>query len=106
MPAASHPRAWLDIWQNHHTRIAIETQDNFLYVQNRVVQVLSHGAAPLSAIVEECFPPAAMTAPQAFFDAPRDEAKFQRNLAAMMDSCKRFIDFDRLDVLPTSQYRL
>ncbi|MCP1618098.1 EthD domain-containing protein [Pseudomonas sp. SLBN-26] len=104
-PRLTH-EAWLDIWQNHHTRIAIETQDNFLYVQNRVVQVLSHGAAPLSAIVEECFPPAAMTDPLAFFDAPGDEAKFQRNLAAMMDSCKRFIDFDRLDVLPTSQYRL
>lgn len=98
--------AWLDVWQNHHTRVAIDTQDNFLYVQNLVVQVLTHGAAPLSAIVEECFPPAAMSDPQAFFDAPGDEAKFQRNLAEMMDSCQRFIDFDRIDVLPTSQYPL
>ena len=40
----------------------------------------------------------------AFFDAPGDEAKFQRNLAEMMDSCGRFIDFDKIDVVPTSQY--
>lgn len=104
-PRLTH-EAWLDVWQNHHTRVAIDTQDNFEYVQNLVVQVLSHGAAPLSAIVEECFPPAAMIDPLAFFDAPGDQAKFQRNLDAMMDSCNRFIDFDRIDVLPTSQYPL
>ncbi|UCO97000.1 EthD domain-containing protein [Metapseudomonas lalkuanensis] len=98
--------AWLDIWRNHHTRVAIDTQDNFLYVQNLVVRALTHGAAPVDAIVEEAFPPAAMTDPMAFFDAPGDEAKFQQNLAAMMDSCNRFIDFDKLDVLPTSQYVL
>jgi len=98
--------AWLEVWQNHHTRVAIDTQDNFQYVQNLVVQVLTPGATPLAAIVEECFPSAAMFDPQAFFDAPGDEEKFQRNLALMMDSCQRFIDFDQLGVLPTSQYPL
>ncbi|MDH4567621.1 hypothetical protein E8E95_13115 [Pseudomonas sp. BN414] len=98
--------AWLDVWRNHHTRVAIDTQDNFLYVQNLVVRALTHGAAPVDAIVEEAFPPAAMTDPMAFFDAVGDEVKFQKNLAAMMDSCNRFIDFDKLDVLPTSQYLL
>ena len=98
--------AWLDVWRNHHTRVAIDTQDNFQYVQNLVILALTHGAPRIDAIVEECFPPAAMTDPQAFFDAVGDEAKFQRNLAAMMDSCNRFIDFDKIDVLPTSQYCL
>ncbi|GLZ87247.1 hypothetical protein Pres01_32980 [Metapseudomonas resinovorans] len=98
--------AWLDIWRTHHTRVAIDTQDNFLYVQNLVVRALTHGATPVDAIVEEAFPPAAMTNPMAFFDAAGDEVKFQKNLAAMMDSCNRFIDFDKLDVLPTSQYLL
>ncbi|MGE8394128.1 MAG: EthD domain-containing protein [Pseudomonas sp.] len=105
-PPRLTPQAWLDIWRNHHTAVAIDTQDNFQYVQNLVVQALTHGAPPIDAIVEECFPPAAMTDPQAFFDAVGDEAKFQRNLAIMMDSCARFIDFDKIDVLPTSQYRL
>ncbi|WP_152223002.1 EthD domain-containing protein [Pseudomonas sp. SCB32] len=103
-PARLTHEAWLAIWQNHHTRVAIDTQDNFQYVQNLVVQVLTPGAAPLAAIVEECFPPAAMTDPMAFFDAPGDEAKFQDNLAVMMDSCQRFIDFDQLGVVLTSQY--
>ncbi|WP_044871427.1 EthD domain-containing protein [Pseudomonas sp. LFM046] len=96
--------AWLDVWRNYHTRVAIDTQDNFLYVQNLVVRPLTHGATPLDAIVEEAFPPAAMTDPMAFFDAVGDAEKFQKNLAAMMESCNRFIDFDRIDVLPTSQY--
>lgn len=105
-PPRLTPEAWLDIWRNHHTPVAIDTQDNFQYVQNLVVLALTHGAPRIDAIVEECFPPAAMTDPQAFFDAVGDEAKFQRNLAAMMDSCNLFIDFDKIDVLPTSQYCL
>jgi hypothetical protein len=102
-PRLTH-EAWLDVWHNHHTRVAIDTQDNFLYVQNVVVRALTHAAPGYDAIVEECFPAAAMTDPHAFFDAVGDEAKFQRNLKEMMDSCARFIDFDKIDVVPTSQY--
>lgn len=102
-PRLTH-EAWLDIWHNRHTQVAIDTQDNFQYVQNVVVRALTRGAPAIDAIVEECFPPAAMTDPQSFFDAPGDEEKFRRNLAAMVESCKRFIDYDKIDVLPTSQY--
>ncbi len=102
-PRLTH-EAWLDTWHNRHTQVAIDTQDTFLYVQNVVVRALTHAAPPFDAIVEEGFPAAAMTDPQAFFDAPGDEAKFQRNLAAMMESCQRFIDFDRIDVVPSSEY--
>lgn len=97
-------QAWLDIWHNHHTPVAVETQDNFLYVQNVVVRPVTYAAPHYDAIVEEGFPDAAMTDPQAFFDAAGDEDKFQRNLQAMMESCQRFIDFDKIDVIPTSQY--
>ncbi|MFS8977940.1 EthD domain-containing protein [Cupriavidus necator] len=103
-PPRLTPQAWLDTWHNHHTQVAIDTQDNFLYVQNVVVRPLTHAAPPYDAIVEECFPDAAMTDPQAFFDAIGDEEKFQRHLQAMMESCQRFIDFDKIDVVPTSQY--
>jgi len=96
--------AWLDVWHNHHTPVAIDTQDNFLYVQNVVQRVLTHGAPIYDAIVEECFPASAMTDPYAFFGAIGDEEKFQRNVKAMMESCARFIDFDKIDVVPTSQY--
>lgn len=96
---------WLDIWHNTHTKVAIETQSNFEYRQNVVVRTLSDGAPAIDAFVEECFPPAAMSDPYVFFDAVGDEAKFQRNLDAMMTSVHRFIDMDAIDVLPTSQYR-
>nr|WP_232431398.1 EthD domain-containing protein [Cupriavidus sp. UYPR2.512] len=91
-PPRLTPEAWLDIWHNHHTQVAIDTQDNFLYVQNVVVRPLTHGAPAVDAIVEECFPAAAMTSPHAFFDAVGDDVKLQDNLQAMMDSCHRFID--------------
>lgn len=103
-PPRLSQEAWLEVWHNHHTPIAIETQDNFQYVQNVVVRSLTYAAPRYDAIVEECFPAAAMTDPQAFFDAVGDDAKFQRNVAEMMDSCSRFIDFDKIDVVPTSQY--
>ncbi|SDA34829.1 EthD domain-containing protein [Pseudomonas sp. NFPP10] len=104
-PPRLTPQTWLEIWRNQHTEVAIVTQANFQYVQNLVVAALTPDAPPIDAIVEECFPPAAMTDPQAFFDATGDEARFEKNLAAMMQSCARFIDFDKIDVLPTSQYR-
>lgn len=104
VPPRLTPGAWLDIWHGHHTQVAIDTQDNFQYVQNFVVRPLTYGAPRYSAIVEECFPQAAMTDTRAFFNAIGDTDKFKRNLDAMMDSCSRFIDFDKIDVVPTSQY--
>src|SRR3546814_18955335 len=47
-----------------------------------------------------------MTDPYVFFDAVGDEAKFQRNLDALMASVHRFIDMAAIDVVPTSQYRM
>jgi hypothetical protein len=95
---------WIDVWLNQHTQVARETQSHFEYVQNVVARVLTPQAPKLDAIVEECFPAAAMTDPYAFFDAVGDEAKFQRNLQRMMESVHRFIDMEHIEVLPTSQY--
>ena len=92
------------VWHSHHTRVAIETQANFEYIQNLVVLPLTPDAPAYDAFVEECFPDSAMADPQAFFDAVGDPAKFDANLATMMDSCGRFIDFARIDVIPTSQH--
>ncbi len=98
--------AWIDIWHNFHTRIAIETQSTFEYVQNVIVRPLTPDAPAIDAIVEECFPQAAMTDYKVYFEAPGDDEKFKRNLARMMDSVGRFIDPGTIDVLPTSQYQL
>jgi hypothetical protein len=96
---------WRHHWQTVQTPVAIETQANFEYVQNTIVRALTGNAPPLDAIVEECFPVAAMTDPHAFFDAAGDEEKFQRNLARMMDSVNRFLDLP-IDCVPMSQYTL
>lgn len=95
---------WREIWQDSHTRVAIETQANFEYVQNLVVCALTPDAPPYVAIVEECFPTAALTDPIVFFDAVGDPERFQANLDRMMASCDRFIDRGRIDVIPTGQY--
>jgi hypothetical protein len=33
-----------------------------------------------------------------------DEDKYRRNSNTMAESCARFIDFAKIDVIPTSQY--
>ena len=91
-------------WHRHHTRVAIDTQANFEYVQNIIVRALTPNAPAYDAFVEECFPLEAMTDSPAFFDAVGDEAKFAHNTKEMADSCAGFIDFSRIDIIPTSQF--
>jgi hypothetical protein len=91
-------------WHSHHTRVAIDTQSNFEYVQNIIVRPLTANAPAYGAFVEECFPLEAMADPRVFFDAVGDEAKFARNTTEMTDSCAGFIDFARIDIIPTSQF--
>jgi hypothetical protein len=91
-------------WHGHHTRVAIETQANFEYVQNLIVRPLTDDAPAYDAFVEECFPLEALAVPEVFFDAVGKPDRFSANLAAMMDSCQAFIDFARVDIIPTSQF--
>jgi len=93
-------------WHEHHTRIAIDTQANFEYVQNVIVCPLTDEAPAYDAFVEECFPLAAMRDPAAFFAAEGDPGRFKANVKAMMDSCHAFLDFARNDIIPTSQFDL
>jgi hypothetical protein len=95
---------WLEIWQGGHTRVAKETQSTFRYVQNVVVRALTYNGPRFDAIVEECFPAAAMTSQHAFYDAVGDDAKLAANRKRMLESSARFIDFDKIDVIPTSEY--
>jgi len=96
--------AWLSIWKDDHTRVAIETQSTFGYRQNVVVRGTGPGTVPCDAIVEEHFPPGAMESDHAFYDTGGDDALLQARNARMMASCARFIDFAHLDILPMSEY--
>ena len=97
---------WIEIWHQSHTRVAIDTQDTFGYRQNVIVRALTYAAPQYDAMIEENFPAAAMTSEEAFYAAVGDPDKCRRHQQAMMDSCQRFIDFDKLDVIPTSEYVL
>jgi hypothetical protein len=103
-PASMDTQDWLAVWKDSHTQIAIDTQSTFGYRQNLVVRRLSEDAVPCHAIVEENFPPEAMTSDDAFYAAGGDEALLKKNRVAMMESCSRFIDFEQIDVIPMSEY--
>jgi hypothetical protein len=94
---------WWDIWRNSHSQIALETQASFYYAQHLVIRALTFGAPPYDAIVEECFPEAALTSQQAFFGAA-DDAELQAKRGTSMQSISRFVDFSAIEVIPTSQY--
>lgn len=96
--------AAINHWHSHHTRVAIDTQANFEYIQNLIVRPLTDDAPTYDAFVEECFALEAMTDQSAFFDAVGDAEKLSTNLKAMVDSCAGFINFTRIDIIPTSQF--
>lgn len=104
-PRRLSEQQWLEIWHGSHSQVAIDTQSTFGYRQNVIVRPMTYAAPPFDAIIEENFPPEAMTSQLAFYAADND-AQMQANLQAMIDSCVRFIDFDKIDVIPTSEYVL
>jgi hypothetical protein len=83
---------WRRAWQGGHTSVAINTQSTFRYVQNVIFRPLTAGAPPFVAVVEECFPIEAITDLHVFFDSVGDDAKLSRHMAAMSESCDRFMD--------------
>jgi hypothetical protein len=83
---------WRRIWQGAHTSVALATQSSFRYVQNVVFRALTAGAPPYVAVVEECFPLAAAGDLHVFFDAVGDDQRLARHMAAMSESCDRFMD--------------
>ena len=97
---------WFDHWTNFHTKIAIQTQSNFIYVQNTVVRSLQKESPSFIAIIEECFPSEAMTDPEVFYNAQNNPEQFAKHAQIMMDSCEKFIDFKKIEVIPTSRYRI
>ena len=105
-PPELDPATWLSRWQDDHTRVAIETQSTFRYVQDVVVRPLTDGEPAVDGIVEECFPMDALTDLHAFFDAVGDDERLARNLGRMNDSVTRFGANESIDVVPTSEYVL
>jgi hypothetical protein len=83
---------------------AISAQSLFYHQQNVITRILTPGAPDWASMVEECFPEEAMTDPHVFFDAVGDPKKYQENVDKIMAGVTGFVDFEKIDVIPTSQY--
>jgi len=97
--------AWIEHWHGHHRQVAIETQCTFHYVRNVVVRALTEAAPNWSGIVEEGFPAEAVTDPMLWYRAEGSEEVLRRNLGRMVESCQAFLDLERVESHPMSEYR-
>jgi hypothetical protein len=98
--------AWIAHWHGPHREVALETQCTFVYVRNVVVRALTPGAPPWAGIVEEGFPADAVTDPMRWYKAEGSPETLQRNVKRMVESCKAFLDLDRVESHPMSEYRI
>ncbi len=102
-PGDLDPNTWLRRWQIDHTPVAIATQATFGYTQNAVVRALTPDAPVIDAIVEELFPPEAVSDLRAFFGAA-DDAELHERMQRMIASTEAFGANRDVDVVPTSRY--
>lgn len=98
--------AWIEHWHGHHRRVAIETQCTFLYVRNVVVRSLTSAAPPWAGIVEEGFPSEAVVDPMLWYKADGSPEKLKENMGRMIESVRAFLDIERVESHPMSEYRL
>jgi len=100
----SHAK-FIELWENVHRDVALETQSSVSYVRNEIVRPLTDDAPAWGGIVEEGFPIEALTDPRVFYDANGDEDRFRMNARRMVESCRAFLSIDRVDSHPMSEYR-
>jgi hypothetical protein len=97
---------WIRIWHGQHSPLALEIQCTYLYVRNVVVRALTPGAPPWRGIVEEGFPAEAVTNPMLWYKAEGDPKKMRENLGRMIASVKAFLDIERVESHPLTEYRI
>jgi hypothetical protein len=97
---------WIEHWHGHHKRVALETQCTYAYVRNVVVRALTAGAPSWAGIVEEGFPAEAVTDPMLWYRADGSPETLQKNMGRMIESVQAFLDIDRVESHPMSEYRI
>jgi hypothetical protein len=105
-PARLAGDEWLRIWHEEHTPLAMEIQCTYLYVRNVVARPLTPGAPPWAGLVEEGFPTEAVTDPMLWYRAGGSPEKLRENLGRMLSSVRAFLDIDRVESLPMSEWVL
>ncbi len=108
-PAEMPYEEWRERWLGNHTQVAIDTQDTFGYVQNRVLEPLGSAVdgdgQDVAAVVEELFHEAAATDVHVFYGSGGDDAELNRRITELMASVATFGAADGLDLVPTARYR-
>ena len=97
---------WIAIWHGQHSPLALEIQCTYLYVRNVVQRALTPDAPPWRGIVEEGFPSEAVTDPMLWYKADGDPKKMRENLGRMVASVRAFLDIEKVESHPLSEYVL
>ena len=97
---------WIEHWHGRHKRVALETQCTYAYVRNVVVRPLTAGAPPWAGIVEEGFPAEAVTNPMLWYRAEGSRQTLEKNLGRMIESVQAFLDIDKVESHPMSEYKI
>lgn len=97
---------WIAIWHGRHSPLALEIQCTYLYVRNVVARALTPGAPPWRGLVEEGFPAEAVTNPMLWYKADGDPQKMRENLGRMIASVREFLDIEKVESHPLSEYVL
>lgn len=105
-PARLSSAEWVAIWHDLHSPLAIEIQATFRYVRNVVTRPLTPDAPPWQGIVEEAFPSEAVTDLQRWYRAEGDPEKTRERIGRMVASVRRFLDPDRVESHPLSEFVL
>ena len=103
-PASMDRKKWLGHWFGHHKKVALETQCTYAYVRNVVVRSLTKDAPAWDGIVEEGFPSEAVTDPMVWYCSGGNKEKLKGNLDRMMKSVSAFLEVDRVESNPMSEY--
>lgn len=105
-PERMSREAWLGFWHEFHAPMAAQVQCTYLYVRNAVVRRLALDAPAWAGIVEEGFPSEAVTDPMLWYRAEGSKERLRENMGRMLASVRTFLDVDRVESLPMSEYVL
>ncbi len=96
--------AFLERWLDQHRTVALETQATYAYVRNVVVRPLTAHAPAWDGIVEEGFPAEAVGDPMLWYEAGGSRELLQQRIERMLASCRGFLDLERVESHPLSEY--
>lgn len=97
---------WLQRWQERHTWVALSIHPHLEYIQNRVLEAVTADAPPIAGFGEEAFPIQGLHDERPLFRGGENDETFKALYQVMYEDAARFIDFERLDMLVTSQFDL